>query len=164
MSNAGRPAGSFTKIHPTRVNGKQTLIYVKYQAMLSRCLNPNAHNFKWYGGSGVTICERWRGKDGFDNFYLDMGLPPVGLTLHRKKNELGYAPENCVWATWKEQAAHRRPVGPAPDPTSLRQRALAAGLPYHCVYLRVKRFGWTEERALSTPVQPRGRAVGWRKS
>jgi hypothetical protein len=119
--------------------------------MLGRCLNPKAHNWKWYGARGITVCERWRGKDGFNRFFEDMGEPEPGMTLDRINNEGHYEPGNCKWSTMKEQAANRRKAGPSPDPGSLRQKALTAGLPYSCVYQRMRFFGWTEHEALSTP-------------
>jgi len=160
MSNAGRPHGSYTHIHPCRIDGKMTRAYSKYIGMLARCFNPRSHNFKDYGGRGIAVCERWRGKQGYDNFITDMGVPPNGLTLGRLDNAKDYGPDNCAWQTWAEQARSRRPRPQTPG--SLRQRARAAGLPYMVVYLRIHN-GWTEERALSTPKQPRGRPVGWRK-
>jgi hypothetical protein len=63
----------------------------------------------------------------------------------------------------KEQAANKRP-GPGPNPSSLRNRAKVAGLPYLQVYFRVHRLGWTESQALSVPIQPRGRISGRLKS
>lgn len=121
--------------------------------MHQRCYNPRSHNFKYYGGRGIKVCERWHGRRGFDNFVDDMGFLASGLTLGRKKNDGPYNPENCRWETWKEQAANRR-NGHVVDPGSIRQRCLAAGLDYHRVMNRVH-GGWTLEEAMKLPVGSR---------
>src|SRR5688572_6878952 len=108
MAKRGRPRGTFKHIHPSKIDGKPTRAWTKYNAMIARCYNPRSHNFAWYGGNGVTVCERWRGPNGYDNFVLDMGLPPPELTLDRIDGAKVYSKETCKWSTWKEQASSRR--------------------------------------------------------
>ena len=156
MRKRGRPVGTFS--NPVRHDHPA---YRVWSGMKQRCYNPRSHIWKYYGGRGIKVCPRWLGENGFRNFYADMG-DPKGLTIDRYPNPDGdYSPDNCRWATMKQQMETRRHSGPAPDPSSLRQKAKAAGLPYSLVYLRVNRGGWTVAKALNTPKQPRGRRIGF---
>ena len=81
-------------------------LYSTWYHMLDRCNNPNSDGYQYYGGRGITVCERWL---SFSNFIADMyNTFSAGFTLDRINNELGYCKSNCGWATRKEQAQHRR--------------------------------------------------------
>jgi len=77
-----------------------------WDSMLSRCYNKNNESYKYYGELGVTVCSRWR--YFFTNFVEDMGPRPEGYTLERKNPFGNYEPDNCEWATRKEQANNKR--------------------------------------------------------
>jgi hypothetical protein len=142
-------------------NGTLSRGYRKWTSMMQRCYNPRHPAYDYYGGRGIEVCAQWRGRGGFDVFVADMGEPLPGYWLERKDGSKGYEPGNCCWATPKEQAANRGKVGPEIDPNSRRQRAIRSGLDPALVANRI-RSGWTEEKALATPVQPRGRPFGYR--
>jgi hypothetical protein len=80
--------------------------YYAWRDMMRRCCDPSNKDFRYYGGRGITVCERWQ--KSFDNFMEDMGSAPRGLTLDRINNELNYSKDNCRWTTMKEQSLNRR--------------------------------------------------------
>jgi hypothetical protein len=83
--------------------------YIAWSGMKERCLNPNASAYEYYGQRGIKICDRWI--NSFENFLADMGVKPsTRHSLDRfPNNENGnYEPENCRWATKKQQANNVR--------------------------------------------------------
>lgn len=109
-SGATTSCGCNARTHG-HTRGGRSPTYICWMAMRARCANPKDPGFGYYGGRGITVCDRWRGS--FENFLADMGERPEGLTLDRVDNSGNYEPGNCRWATWSEQNLNRRPWGTA---------------------------------------------------
>jgi hypothetical protein len=77
--------------------------YRSWTSMIDRCTNTKRHNYNRYAERGIIVCERWK---DFENFLADMGERPLGLSIDRIDNDLGYSPDNCRWADAKAQSAN----------------------------------------------------------
>lgn len=85
----------------------RTLEYRSWAGMRARCLSEKSAGYENYGGRGIGIYDRWI--DSFPNFLADMGhRPSPNHSLERIDNDKGYSPDNCRWATKKDQNRNRR--------------------------------------------------------
>ena len=132
-----------------------------WMSMKGRCHAPNKADSKNYKERGILVCDRWLGSKGFENFYSDMGDRPIGMTIDRINNDLGYSPDNCKWSTVGEQMSNRRNtmrlVIDGESKTALEWSNLT-GVSYHLIRSRVY-SGWDHKRAVFDPVQESKRHV-----
>lgn len=121
-----------------------------WKSMLARCYTPSATGFQNYGARGVKVCEKWR--TSFEAFLQDMGEVPEGFTLDRVDVNGDYEPENCRWATRKQQGRNKRNnrVLIGGGGTTLVEAAEASVMPYDAIRARLNR-GWSLSAAVSAP-------------
>lgn len=114
--------------------------YGAWRSMIDRCTNPDNDKFKNYGGRGIEVCERWK---EFDNFLSDMEpRPSPQHSLDRTNNDGNYEPDNCRWATKKEQSNNRRNtivVSRNGQQEPLGEAATNLGVNYYTLWSRLQR-------------------------
>lgn len=137
--------------------GQKSPEYKTWEAIFDRCYRKSQDSYALYGGKGVRVCERWQtANNGFENFFADMGSKPSkSHSIDRIDSAGDYTPENCRWATKKEQARNRKNniviTTPKGDTKTLIEACEEYGLGYNMVKARVQKLGWSVEKALTTP-------------
>ena len=134
-----------------------------WSGMIERCFNWKNKDFKNWGGRGITVCDEWR-KD-FLRFYQYIGpRPAVGYSVDRINVDGNYEPGNVKWSTSREQQRNRRNnrlLTINGDTATFKEWCDRHGLKDDCVRRRIKSYGWSIEKALTTPkIKPRFSRVG----
>jgi Holliday junction resolvase len=131
-----------------------TRTYSCWENMVQRCTNPKAKRFHRYGGRGVRVCARWW---RFDNFFVDMGECPDGMSLDRKDNDGDYTPENCRWATAKTQSNNRsdnrRLISADGRDLTIAEWSRETGIGWKTIAYRVD-TGWSADQAIGLAPRP----------
>lgn len=145
--------------HRQGINAKHSMSdsseYEIWSGMIKRCTNPNNKSYARYGGRGVKVCQRWL--ESFKNFYADMGDRPSSLhTLDRKENGGDYTPDNCRWATQKEQQRNRgnnRRVEYKGELVTIAELAEISGIRYSVLFRRLFKWKWDVDKAITAPIR-----------
>ncbi len=87
--------------------------YLSWTGMIRRCEDKRSKWWSRYGARGISVYFDWLGDGGFVNFLRDMGPRPDNKTLDRYPNCNGnYGPDNCRWATAKQQRLNQERAQP----------------------------------------------------
>lgn len=128
--------------------------YHSWAGMVARCTNPRHTAAAHYSRNGVRVCERWL---TFSNFLTDMGEKPSGMSLDRFPDHKGnYEPGNCRWATPTEQSrnkANNRIMTLNGVSKTMAEWCDDLGMNRGTLSHRIHRAGWSDEKALTTPVR-----------
>lgn len=93
--------------HGATKNYKISKEFSTWCSIKQRCLDKNSKSYENYGGRGIKICDRWL--NSFENFLNDMGEKPSNKhSIDRIDVNGNYEPNNCRWATQKEQMRNVR--------------------------------------------------------
>lgn len=155
VNNAAR-IGRPRKHRPSEAPEYRVLGYMR-----TRCYNTNRGDYKWYGGKGIIVCERWmNGADGMTDiecFIHDMGKRPgPEFTIDRIDGDGNYEPSNCRWIKIDEQQRNKssnRNIEFRGETLCMAAMARKYGIPFSALRERLE-LKWSLEKALLTPSIP----------
>lgn len=133
--------------------GNKSPEYRSWVAMINRTSSKSNKCYQNYGGRGITVCDRWL---DVRNFVEDMGLKPSDKhTIDRIDVNGNYCPENCRWATQKEQAVNKttnRRLTYNGITKTMGEWENDLGFKVGTIKGRL-RIGWSVDKAISEPVR-----------
>ncbi len=131
--------------------------YKVWIALKKRCHNPANLDYKYYGGRGIKVCEKW--DNSFVAYFKDTGRRPKGFWLDRLNNSKGYEPGNVAWRTPTQQQRNRRNNrlwlidGKKMTLGEAVEKFGVAGLTLKTARQRIC-YGWNIKTALAKPQRP----------
>ena len=125
--------------------------------MIIRCEDTTSNRYCRYGARGITVCEQWKNDpESFCEWALSHGYSP-GLTIDRIDNNKGYSPDNCRWSTPYEQSRNTSKnvyITYNGKTQTLKDWSKELGIKNTTLHSRIHYYGWSIEKAFTTPVRP----------
>ncbi len=135
--------------------GHGTRLYNIYHKMKARCYNAKYAESQYYGERGIKICDEWlKSFETFRDWAMSHGYND-NLSIDRIDTNKGYSPDNCRWASAKQQSRNKRDnllISYNGEIKCLAEWCEDLGLPYGTIEMRIRR-GWDKERAITTPIR-----------
>lgn len=103
--------GCYKKSDNRYIDGRtKTRLLKIYNGILQRTTNPKNPDYYKYGGRGIIMCNEWKNDFTIFKKWAEENGYENGLTIDRIKNNKGYYPENCRWASLKEQFRNKNKI------------------------------------------------------
>lgn len=137
----------------------KTRLYNIWRVMIKRCTYENAINYANYGARGIRVCDEWQGFEGFKKWALAHGYAD-NLTIDRIDNNGDYTPDNCRWVDMTTQlrnTSRNRLIMFRGETHCMKDWAEILGMNYRTLKQRINVYGWSVERAFTTPISNNGR-------
>lgn len=154
-------AAQLNRRHGAASAGCHTPEYKTWRNMLTRGRNPNISHADRYVLRGITVCNEWLPGDdgkGFERFVTHVGpKPSPHHSLDRIDNDKGYEPGNVRWATPSEQLNNQSRtvrLSISGKTIALQDAAKRFGISPRIILQRIRKLGWSHERAVSVPPKP----------
>lgn len=155
IKDCGCEKAKRTSERNTKHGGSKSRIYNIWIKMRDRCSNPNNEDWDLYGGKGIQVCQEWNESfEAFREWAFRNGYSKE-KSIDRINGNKGYYPENCRWATSKEQAnnvSRNRIVNYRGKRMTLSEAADISKVSYATLKARITYYGWPIEKAIETPV------------
>lgn len=136
-------------------------LYQAHYDMLRRCYDSSRKDYPHYGGRGIVVCEDWKepGGKGFENFLQDSKhFTGNGGEIDRRDVNGNYCPENCKWATRKEQTRNTRfnnVIEYEGESLCMAEWAERLNIPYRMLQDRLGKLGWSVHKAFTHKMRPK---------
>ncbi len=135
-------------IHGHTANGKKSKAYAAWITMKANCYDEFSSNYHLHGAKGIRVCIIWRAD--FPRFLADMGEPTDKCQqLCRKDVNADYSPKNCYWGYRSDRLTYQGQT------KTIGEWAKDCGLSKNTFQARIYKYGWSIEKALSTPLDTR---------